>query len=86
MMEDDIDKLKKAETSTSELEKMLELELIQKRAQWQQQKARRGTFRTLSFFFLFLVVVAALAGFFFFFIAERPRPDSAPTEQTPPSP
>ena len=84
-MEDANNKLKKADTSTSELEKMLELELIQKRAQWQQQKARRGTLRALSFFFLFLVVAAALAGFFFFFTSERPRADPAPTEHTPDS-
>jgi hypothetical protein len=50
---------------------MLELELMQKRASWQQAKARRGGLRALSFLFLFVVIVAAIAVFFIFFSPAR---------------
>lgn len=54
-----------------EIEKLLEIELMQKRAAWQKSKARLGAIRTLSFFFLFLVVVAAVVAFFMFFSPDR---------------
>jgi len=67
----------------SEHEQLLELELIQKRAAWQQAKARRGSWRALSFFFLFAVIVATLLTYFFLLSAgpifqhrrRRSRPD-----------
>jgi hypothetical protein len=51
-------------TNPDQLAKLLEIELMQKRAAWQQASARRGTYRTLSFLFLFLVIVAILLAFF----------------------
>jgi hypothetical protein len=44
----------------------LELELITKRASWQKMRARRGTWRALSFLFLFLVLVGVLLAYFYF--------------------
>lgn len=55
----------------SEIEKLLEIELMQKRADWKQAKARHSTWRLLSFLFLFLIIVAALAVFFIFFTSDR---------------
>ena len=57
--------------SPSEIEKLLEIELMQKRASWQQAKAQRSIWRALSFLFLFLVILAALVGFFIFFSSDR---------------
>ncbi len=54
-------------TNFMSLEKLLEIELMQKRTKWKQAKARQGTLRTLSFLFLLLVIVGALAGFYYFF-------------------
>ena len=53
------------EPDPEKLAKLLEIELMQKRAAWQQAKARRGSLRALSLFFLFAVIVAAAAGFYF---------------------
>jgi len=52
------------------LAQLLELELIQKRAAWQQAAARRGSLRVLSFLFLFIVIVGALIAFFVFFSSD----------------
>ncbi|MEO5721193.1 MAG: hypothetical protein ABIR71_06965 [Chthoniobacterales bacterium] len=55
----------------AEIEKLLEIELMQKRAGWQQAKTQRTTWRALSFLFLFLIIIAALAGYFIFLSPER---------------
>jgi flagellar basal body-associated protein FliL len=54
-----------------ELAKLLELELMQKRAAWQQNKKRFGTLRILSFFFLFLVIAGGLLAFWLFFSPQQ---------------
>ena len=47
--------------------RMLELEMMQKRALRQQASARRSSLRTVSFLFLFLVILgAAVAAYFAF--------------------
>ena len=53
------------------LAKLLEIELMQKRAAWQQGKQRTNTVRVMSFFFLFVVVGAALIAFWFLFSPDR---------------
>jgi flagellar basal body-associated protein FliL len=69
--------------------KLLELELMQKRAEWQQAKTRRGGLRALSFLFLAVIIAAAVICFYLFFSPERVRelrsgseatPSAAPTE------
>ena len=47
--------------------RVLELELVQKRVRWQQDREKYRTLRVLSFGFLSLVIVAGLLGFFFCF-------------------
>lgn len=70
------------ETDPAQLAKLLEIELMQKRAQWQQAKARRGNLRTVSFLFLFLVIVGAIVAFYLFFSPARVG-DRRPTDQNP---
>jgi uncharacterized iron-regulated membrane protein len=53
------------ESDPDALAKALELELIMKRAAWQKRKARRGTWRSLSFLFLFLIILGALVAYFY---------------------
>ena len=50
-----------------ELVRVLELELVQKRLRWQQDREKYRTLRVLSFSFLSLVILAGLIGLFFCF-------------------
>ena len=50
-----------------QINKLLELELEQKRAEWKRSRERHRTVRILSFAFLFLVIAGALVAFFFIF-------------------
>jgi len=49
------------------LSRLLELELVQKRAAWKQARERKKSLRSLAFLFLFLLFAACLLGFFFAF-------------------
>ena len=51
--------------------RMLDLELMQKRAQRQQESARRSNWRALSFLFLVLVIVAGFVAAYFAFSSGR---------------
>lgn len=69
--------------------KLLELELMQKRAAWQQSKQRLGALRVVSFLFLFLVIVAAFLAFWFLFSSgrmSRPNQSEDGPSLTAPSP
>ncbi len=70
------------ETDPEKLAKLLEIELMQKRASWQQAKARRSSYRTMSFLFLFLVIVAAFVAFYFIATSERAPRSRSDTEAT----
>jgi hypothetical protein len=75
-------------TNPDELSRLLEIELIQKRAEWQQASARHKNLRSVSFLFLFVVVMAALVGFYFIFMRvnenRQHRPVNDPTESATP--
>ncbi len=71
IMPDDNRKSEPGEIDPANVEKLLEIELMQKRAAWQQAKTRRGTWRTLSFLFLFVVLVVAVVTFYLFFSGDR---------------
>jgi hypothetical protein len=64
MIGDDHGKPEARSPDPDQLAKLLEIELIQKRAEWQRTVARRKSIRTASFFFLFIVIVAVLFAFF----------------------
>ena len=51
--------------------RMVELEMMQKRAARQQASARRNSWRAASFLFLFIVVLGALLAFYFLFSSGR---------------
>jgi len=70
----------------SKIEKLLEIELMQKRAAWQQAKAGRSKVRALSFLFLFLVVASGLLAYFFLFSPESLSELKAAAPQGTPSP
>jgi len=65
-MADDQHKPEERETDPAVLAKLLELELIQKRAAWQKAKARSANMRAISFLFLFAVLVGGLLAFYLF--------------------
>ena len=72
-----------ATDNVDELSKLLEIELIQKRAEWQRATARNKNLKTLSLFFLFVVVLAGLVGFYLIFMHanEQRQHRPPPTEQ-----
>ena len=47
----------------AQLEKLLEIELMQKRMAWQQAKQRSSRWRNLSYLFLLLVIAAAVIAY-----------------------
>ena len=54
-----------SEIDPAKLSKLLEIELMQKRAKWQRVAAQRRTFRVLAVLFLLLVIAGAIAAYFF---------------------
>ena len=70
-MPDENRKFEPAEIDPDKVEQLLQIELMQKRAQWQQDKARRSSLRTMSFLFLFFVMVAAALAFYIYFTGDR---------------
>ena len=72
----------KQESDPDALAKALELELIMKRASWQKMRARRGTWRALSFLFLFLVLLGALLAYFYFSSQMSRRGEESPSART----
>jgi hypothetical protein len=68
------------------LARLLELELIQKRASWKQAGERHRTIRAAGFVFLFVLIVGCLvAGYFAFMRMNESRPNqpSAVTSSVP---
>lgn len=55
-----------SEIDAEKLSKLLEIELLQKRATWQRNAAHRRKWRALAFLFLLLVICGALAAYFLF--------------------
>ena len=64
-------------TDPDALAKMLDMELALKRQQWQQRRAQRGTWRSLSILFVVLVIAGALAAYFYFAMTYRPAREPA---------
>lgn len=67
MIPDTRGKTESVKSDPGDLARVLELELLQKRAAWQRSCARYGLIRTVSIFFLVIVVAASIAGFFLLF-------------------
>ena len=72
-----------AADNAEELSRLLEIELIQKRVEWQRATARNKNLKTVSLLFLFLVVLAGLAVFYFAYMrASEGRPQRPPAATT----
>jgi len=62
------------EIDADNLSRLLELELIQKRATWKQAGDRYRSFRAAGFVFLFVLIVGCLVGGYFAFMrVNEPR-------------
>lgn len=69
-------------TDADTLSELLEIQLEEKRSEWQRATSRYRTFRSFGFAFMALIVIGALFAFFFAFSRlneERPvhRPSTA---------
>ena len=62
-----------------ELSQLLEIELIQKRAEWQRATARNKSFKSASILFLTVVILAGLVVAYIVFT--RPHPNPPPTTE-----
>lgn len=88
-MHDGDGKREPRENDPAKLAQLLEIELMQKRAAWQQARASRSKIRAVSFLFLFLVVVGAALAFFLLLAPDRLnelRPAGGRATATPASP
>ena len=68
------------------LSRLLELELIQKRATWKQAGQRYRSIRAAGFVFLFVLIVGCLVGGYFAFMRmneARPNQPSTATDSVP---
>ncbi len=71
------------ESDPEKLERLFELELVRKRAEWKETGERYRTFRSMGFVFLFLLIAGVLVAAFFVFSrvneqrANQRSPDSA---------
>ena len=62
-------------TNPEELSRLLEIELIRKRAEWHRTTARNKNLKSISLVFLFVVVLAGFAVFYFAYMrASEGRP------------
>jgi len=71
------------EIDPDNLSRLLELELIQKRATWKQTGERARSIRAAGFVFLFVLIVVCLIGGYFAFMRvneKRANPPSSSTE------
>lgn len=75
----DLPKTGAAQSETEQLNKLLELELAQKRARWKQTGDRAKSIRAAGFAFLFVLIVGCLiAAYFGFTRVNEQRANPAP--------
>jgi len=67
------------EIDADKLSRLLELELIQKRATWKQAGERYRTIRTAGFVFLLVLIVGCLIGGYFAFARVNEQRANQPT-------
>ena len=67
------------EIDADNLSRLLELELIQKRATWKQAGDRYRSFRAAGFVFLFVLIVGCLVGGYFAFMRVNEQRANQPT-------
>jgi len=70
---------KSSEFDPDNLSRLLELELIQKRATWKQAGERYRSFRAIGFVFLVVLIVGCLIGGYFAFMRVSEQRANQPT-------
>ena len=75
----DLSEPKPNEIDADNLSRLLELELIQKRATWKQAGERYRSFRAAGFVFLFVLIVGCLVGGYFAFMRVNEQRANQPT-------
>ena len=75
-------KTESIQTEPGDLARVLELELLNKRAAWQRANARYRTARVLSFLFLFIIILAAAGAFFFVLMRAKDEAANRPGRST----
>ena len=70
---------KSSEFDPDNLSRLLELELIQKRATWKQAGERYRSFRAAGFVFLFVLILGCLIGGYFAFMRVSEQRANQPT-------
>jgi hypothetical protein len=70
------------EIDADRLSRLLELELIQKRATWKQAGERYRSIRTAGFVFLFVLIVGCVIGGYFAFIRVNEQRANQPASST----
>jgi len=70
------------EIDADKLSRLLELELIQKRATWKQAGERYRSIRTAGFVFLFVLIVGYVIGGYFAFMRVNEQRANQPASST----
>jgi hypothetical protein len=70
------------EIDPDNVSRLLELELIQKRATWKQAGERYRSIRTAGFVFLFVLIVGCVIGGYFAFIRVNEQRANQPANST----
>jgi len=70
------------EIDADKLSRLLELELIQKRATWKQAGERYRSIRTAGFVFLFVLIAGCVIGGYFAFIRVNEQRANQPASST----
>ena len=73
---------KSSEFDPDNLSRLLELELIQKRATWKQAGERYRSIRTAGFVFLFVLILGCVIGGYFAFIRVNEQRANQPASST----
>jgi hypothetical protein len=70
------------QTEPGDVARVLELELLAKRAAWQRANARHRTIRGLSVLFLFIIILAAAGALFFVLLRAKDEAANRPGGST----
>ena len=75
-------KTESIQTEPGDLARVLELELLAKRAAWQRANAHHRTIRGLSVLFLVIMILAAVGAFFFVLLRAKDEAANRPGGST----